>query len=408
MWKKTKTSRWDALKTDKPKSPVNSRWKQNSPRTETRIEKPPIVNSRWKRDISPISKPKLKEELPVNNRWEKPPSPQRRVKQVERTWEDILSEKIKIPEIMREDTPVNTIVRDDEVQSIINCLTIDRRKLKGEIDNYKSIIDDTTSKNKDILKHRDDIELQQKKRALQDLEMSDNKKIVRGYKADLEKKKVIQRKNRNEELDEIISRMKKKYIENRKIIARNKHNLFNHVYELKRISKRMDYLISLLHEDNTYDGWYADKLFPSEEVVKPVLIKTSPIAKTVEKSSWWSTTEDIVKVSIKDWTKDLKTENLFDDIELREHSDSSEENKDSISEHSEHSEVEIVEQEEKNPYADWDSDAIRKKIRFYNKKLRQISKLEKRDDLGEAELNKIKQRENFEYELKLLNEIRPE
>ena len=398
MWQKKKTSRWDVLKTDKPKSPVKSRW--GSPK----IDKPPITNSRWKLDSSPISKPKT--ELPVNSRWDKSPSsPIRRVEPTEKTWEEILNEKIKINEIKRNDTPINTRVPDDEVETIINCLTCDRRRIKQEIKNYKKMIDTTTSENQYILKQREDIELQQKKRALQDLEMKDNKKIIRGYKADLEKVKKILRKNRNEELNETMSRLKKKYIANRKIINRNKSNLSNHLYELERISKRMDYLIGLLHESNTTDAWYMEQLFKSQTMVNPKIV-SSPIETETEnvEESWWSRPEDIIKVSIKDWSKDLKIENLIDcDSKDSDSNESdSEENKDNISESSEKV------QEVKNPYADWDSDAIRKKVRFYNKKLRQISKLEKREDLSEAELNKIKQRENYEYELKLLNEIKPQ
>lgn len=353
-------------------------------------------NSRWVRPEPKVS-PIKREEPPTNNRWQRPSTPIKRVvKKRERSWEEIMNDKDEYKP--SPSSILNPSIPKEGLDIVIKNLLNDRRSLKENVRRYNKDIIEKKYENEKILKQRDVFTVRLKNIDLDILNNTETKVVkMSGIAADKKLRKEIGRSNRQKNIKEEMTQLKNKFVENRKFI--NKYNTLieAHLRDIDLITERLDELIKRLDSESSFMA-----VIPKVE--QPIELKedSDQEEEIITPTEWWKNdTAKPLNVQMLNWSpliKRAKKNFTFEFSEEETSVESSEEEKKVVEE--------IITEEPTNPYMSWSVEDIKKRVRFYNKKLRQISKLIGRDDLNEEQLNKIKKKEEFEYELKLLNEIK--
>lgn len=433
MWNRKRTSRWSNLKTEKEV--------EKKPIEKNIIREPLKTNSRWASLKSAPSPRRERNHSPQDKpakRWSRVNPPP----EVEKSWDEIINNNVEGDDDEYKSI-INPIIPTDNIYKSIINLKYDKRDLIENILKYKKDIILKKDENERILKQRDDHESKLKRFKLYEYEdkttkiysitelnkISNNwteyvknviyepsKKGQRGRNMKREAKGLsfadcLDRarhiiKNKRKDIAEENSLLKKKYIENEKILQ--KCNKFIKCYEndIIKIEKRLKELTDL------------DKSFDTVPYVKPIVtidkenIDFNKSIKIIQRKwrkysfkPWWASKDNIIKVKFKNW--DIEIERIlkkkYHFSEEEEESEISSEEEEVIPEVQE--EVPVVPEVPPNPYAELDVVSRNKKIKFYKKKLRQIEKLEKRDSLDEEQKVKIAKRGEFEEELKLLMEL---
>ena len=392
-WRKQRKSRWDCLKTD---------TKQTEETTKPITS--PVMNNRWRR--KPES-PREDNSKPKNSRFALPVSPVRtgRAKNVELSWEQILETnnnlEIKTDKISH---LLNPVIPKEDLDKTYNILKFNRQNIREEQRNLTKETSNLYLEQEGILKRKDELKQQLKKIKLVDYEDElRGKKPIGGYAADLELRKKIKRSNRRDNINQDMSRLKKKYMENKKTIKINESILNNHIRDYDRITKRMN---ELLNQIGDKDGFYVKYTEPKKvktPIKKVIKLEITEYEKTEKEAPWWSSSREVIPVRYYDWSAAMKN------VDLNINCDDTVSEQSEVSTDKEDTSEDIVEKIviPVNPYAELCANELKKRIRSFNKKLRQIAKLELRTGLSEAELEKVKRRGEFENELRLLNEVKP-
>lgn len=429
-WSKTRTSRWSNLKTEKPsivkRSPAplrtNSRWA--SLKTE------PSPKRERMRNETPVS------DKPISKRWNRVAP-----KEEEKTWEQIINNNSNNKDDY--DDIINPTIPKEQVEdSILNLKDTMRHLIKNRR-KYNTEIEDRIKDNEDILAQRDNFQNKLKRFKLYEYEdrttplysiVELNKKnnswaefvknVIyepsksgrRGRNMKREAKGLsfadcLDRarhiiKNQRENIATEVSLLKKRYIENDKIITKNKKFLTSGEKNIEKIKNRLDELVKL---DRSFDDFpYVKKIVFEEEDRVDIDKNVKKIQRKWREYSykpWWTPGDNHIRVKFKNWNIDI--EKILENKYLFSEEEESDEE---ITTDEEVEEVKVPEEEieeppPQNPYAELDEVARNKKIKFYKKKLRQIDNLEKRETLDEEQKVKIAKRGEFEGELQLLLEL---
>ena len=432
-WSKTRTSRWSNLKTEKPsivkRSPeplkTNSRWAS--------LKSEPSPKRERMRSGTPVS------DKPVSKRWNRTVP-----KEEEKTWEQIINSNSNNNSNNKDDYEdiINPSISKEHVAGSILNLKHTMHELIRNRRKYSTEIEDKIKENEDILVQRDTVQNKLKRFKLYDYEdrttplysiVELNKKnnswaefvknVIyepgksgrRGRNMKREAKGLsfadcLDRarhiiKNQRESISEEVSLLKKRYIENDKIITKNKKFLISGEKNIQKIKNRLDELVEL---DRSFDDVpYVKKITFEEDEKINIDNNVKKIQRKWREYSykpWWTPSDNHIRVRFKNWNinieKILENKYLFSEEE-----ESEEETTDEEVEEVKVPEPEIEEAPPLNPYAELDEVSRNKKIKFYKKKLRQIDNLEKRDTLDREQKIKIAKRGEFEGELKLLLEL---
>ena len=387
-WRKQRKSRWDCLKKETPK---------------TESPKPVPTNNRWRR------KPESPRETPKqnNSRFALPVSPVRtgRAKNKELSWEKILETDNSVEKTVDKiSSLLNPCIPREELDKTYKILQNHRHNIREDERKMKRETARLYEEQESILKRKNELKHQLKKIKLEDFkDEHSNKKLV-GYAVDMELRKKMKRGNRREEINQSMSRLKNKYMENKKTIKRNEVILKSFIRDFERITTRMEELLGQIEDKHEFNKKYvAPKIEKNKTPIKKVVkVEITEYGNTKpSEEPWWSNASAIRPVRYYDWSVAIKNVDLNIDCDdtVSEQSEVSTEDEDNTSE-------EKVVKPPPNPYVDLGEIELKKRIRFVNKKLRQIAKLEQRTGLSKVELEKVKRREEFENELRLLNEVK--
>lgn len=387
-WRKQRKSRWDCLKKETPK---------------TESPKPVPTNNRWRRGPeNPRETPK-----PNNSRFAPPVSPVRtgRAKNKELSWETILERDNTVEKTVDKiSSLLNPCIPKEELDKTYHTLQYHRHNIREDERKMKRETARLHEEQAGILKRKDELKHQLKKIKLENYEDEHSDKKLVGYAVDMELRKKIKRDNRREEINQSMSRLKKKYMENKKTIKRNEVILKGYIRDFERITTRMEELLGQIRDNHEFNVKYVEPKIekietPIKKVVKVEITEYENTKPSEE--PWWSNARAPKPVRYYDWSVAIKNVDLNIDCDdtVSEQSEVSSEDEDDTSE-------ETVVKPPPNPYADLGEVELKKRIRSVNKKLRQITKLEQRTGLSKAELEKVKRREEFENELQLLNEVK--
>lgn len=366
-----------------------NRWKTVETKKSPKNDLPPLrVNSRWKEPV--IKKSHVQQRTPVSSG--------RAVKKtvlVDKSWEEILQDDtIKSRTNNNVDDDINPRIPDEKLYETLAYLRGDRRQLKSKLREHRFEIISNKRENEEILKKKDDYEARLKTYKLKQYDY-ETKQKSHGFKGECEERNFIKLKHAKDKIDEEMNTLKKRYITNKKRIKTCKDFIEAYTCDIDKIRKRMDELIVRLPN---WDDMPKPIITPVH--VLPEIEETKQEVVLKEDKPWWNNV-DVIRVGMRNWDKEIDKQ--IEKYRSEFIPDESESDRDDTSE--EEKPVEVV--KPKNPYALLEPSEISKKIRSFKKKLRQIKKLEERDNLNKEQLEKINRRSEFEKEIQLLEDVTP-